>query len=281
MKYLKLIVLLISISVYSCKSDKNDTKSTTTDNSTETELSSERKSDANDTDLSDGNVIVKPISHGTLVLEYGNVIIYVDPVGGAEAFKGQKPPTYILVTDIHGDHLDIKTLEAVSTESTKIIAPHAVADQLPSALNNQTIALSNAETKAYALADIELIIEAIPMYNLREEALQFHPKKRGNGYVLTLGEERVYISGDTEDIPEMRRLKDIDIAFVCMNLPYTMPVKAAADAVLDFKPKKVYPYHYRGTDGLSDVELFKSIVNKENELIEVILVDWYKKSDEV
>lgn len=281
MNYLKLIVLLISISVCSCKSDKNETKSVTTDSSTEAELSSERKSIENDTDFLDSNVIVKPISHGTLVLEYGNVIIYVDPVGGAEAFKDQKPPTFILVTDIHGDHLDIKTLEAVSTESTKIIAPHAVVDQLPSALKNQTVTLSNSEIKTYALGNIELIIEAIPMYNLREEALQFHPKKRGNGYVLTLGEERVYISGDTEDIPEMRALKDIDIAFVCMNLPYTMPVKSAADAVLDFKPKRVYPYHYRGTDGLSDVKLFKSIINNENESIEVVLVDWYKKSDEV
>ena len=93
--------------------------------------------------------------------------------------------------------------------------------------------------------------------------------------MLTLGTERIYISGDTEDIPEMRQLENIDIAFVCMNLPYTMTIKSAADAVLEFKPKKVYPYHYRGTEGLSDVEKFKSIVNEENKAIEVIQVDWY------
>ena len=113
------------------------------------------------------------------------------------------------------------------------------------------------------------------MYNLREEALKFHPKGRGNGYVLNMAGERVYISGDTEDIPEMRSLKDIDKAFVCMNLPYTMTVQSAADAVLEFKPETVYPYHYRGSDSISDVNLFKKIVNEGNDSIEVLLLEWY------
>ena len=89
-------------------------------------------------------------------------------------------------------------------------------------------------------------IEAIPMYNITRDRLRYHEKGRGNGYVLTLGDKRVYISGDTEDIPEMRVLKDIDVAFICMNLPYTMTVDQAADAVKEFKPGIVYPYHYRG-----------------------------------
>jgi L-ascorbate metabolism protein UlaG (beta-lactamase superfamily) len=114
------------------------------------------------------------------------------------------------------------------------------------------------------------------MYNLREEALQFHKKGRGNGYVIELAGQRIYISGDTEDIPEMRKLQEIDKAFVCMNLPYTMPVESAADAVLDFKPKKVYPYHYRGQGGLSDVQKFKTLVNTGNSDIEVIQLNWYK-----
>jgi L-ascorbate metabolism protein UlaG (beta-lactamase superfamily) len=265
MKYLKLFVLLICISVYSCKSDKNNAESAISDS----EVSSE------------SHIIVNPISHGTLVLEFGTVIIYVDPVGGAEAFKGQKPPTFILITDIHEDHLSVETIEAVSTKSSIIIAPYAVSEYIPKNLLSRTVVLSNSQSKNYTIGDAKLLIEAIPMYNIREEALKFHPKERGNGYVLTLGEERVYISGDTEDIPEMRQLKDIDIAFVCMNLPYTMPVKAAADAVLEFKPKKVYPYHYRGTDGFSDVKHFKSIVNDQDESIEVIQVDWYKKSDKL
>lgn len=281
MKYFKLFILLIATCMYSCKSEKNETTLDNTNQTVVSDENSERIAEMETSDFSNSNVTVKPISHGTLVLEYGNVIIYVDPVGGAEVFKDQKPPTFILITDIHGDHLNVETLEAVSTERSKIIAPEAVADQLPSNLKNQTHVLSNSETKNYAIGNTELIIKAIPMYNLREEALKFHPKKRGNGYVLTLGEERVYISGDTEDIPEMRQLESIDIAFVCMNLPYTMTVKSAADAVLDFQPKKVYPYHYRGTDGLSDVELFKSIVNNENPDIEVALVDWYEKSDEM
>ena len=118
-------------------------------------------------------------------------------------------------------------------------------------------------------------VEAIPMYNLRDEALKYHPKGRGNGYVLTFGKERVYISGDTEDISEMRELKNIDKAFICMNLPYTMTVENAAKAVLDFKPKQVYPYHYRGTEGYSDIEKFKSIINENSKAIEVTELNWY------
>ena len=115
------------------------------------------------------------------------------------------------------------------------------------------------------------------MYNLREEALKFHTKGRGNGYVFSIDNQRIYFSGDTEDIPEMRALKNIDKAFVCMNLPYTMTVESAADAVLEFKPKEVYPYHYRGTVGLSDVAKFKSLVNKGNAEIKVVQLDWYLK----
>jgi L-ascorbate metabolism protein UlaG (beta-lactamase superfamily) len=138
-------------------------------------------------------------------------------------------------------------------------------------MKKQLVVMNNADTiKIQGIA-----IEAIPMYNLREEALKFHNKGRGNGYVLTLGKTRVYISGDTEDIPEMRALKNIDIAFVCMNLPFTMPVASAADAVLDFKPKIVYPYHYRGRPEVSDTSLFKKLVNEKNSKIEVRLRDWY------
>lgn len=271
MKNLNLLVVLICLSVFSCKTDKKATQSTPKD-TVEKEITSGHKESA---------IKINPISHGSLVLEYDNVVLYIDPVGGPEAYEGQKPPTLILVTDIHGDHLDTKTLDAISTENSKIIAPAAVADQFPENLKSSTSVLSNFESKNYTIGDATLTIEAIPMYNLREEAMQFHPKGRGNGYVLTLGTERVYISGDTEDIAEMRALKDIDIAFICMNLPYTMTVESAADAVLEFKPKKVYPYHYRGTNGLSDVNKFKSIVNQEDSIIEVIQVDWYKKSDEL
>ena len=151
--------------------------------------------------------------------------------------------------------------------------PQAVADKMPDNFTPQIDVLNNGDAKER----YDIKVEAIPMYNLREEAKDFHTKGRGNGYVLNMGDDRIYFSGDTEDIPEMRGLDDIDIAFVCMNLPYTMPVKSAASAVVDFKPKKVYPYHYRGTDGLSDVGMFKTWIMKSGAAkeIEVVQLDWY------
>ncbi len=119
-----------------------------------------------------------------------------------------------------------------------------------------------------------LKIEAVPAYNLTEDRRDFHPKGRDNGYVVNIGGKRIYIAGDTEDIPEMRELTNIDAAFVCMNLPYTMTVESAADSVLEFAPKIVYPYHYRGQGGMSDLEAFKKAVAVNPE-IEVRLLDWY------
>ena len=214
---------------------------------------------------------INPIGHATMVLEWGGTVIYVDPVGGAERFAAFGEPDLILVTDIHGDHLNAETLAAVSTDKSKIIMPQACADKLPAEFDAQIDVLHNGDTKER----FGLEIEAIPMYNLREEALKFHTKYRGNGYVITMGDQRIYISGDTEDIPEMRQLQNIDKAFVCMNLPYTMTVESAASAVLEFKPKTVYPYHYRGTDGLSDVSKFKKIVSAANTKIDVRLLNWY------
>ena len=112
------------------------------------------------------------------------------------------------------------------------------------------------------------------MYNLTEDRLKYHEKGRGNGYLVTVGEKRIYISGDTEDIPEMRALENIDYAFVCMNLPYTMTVEQAASAVLEMKPKVVYPYHYRGTGGLSDTKKFAALVSEDGD-IEVRQLDRY------
>ena len=221
------------------------------------------------------SIKIIPIEHATAVLEWKNITIYIDPVGGAETFKEQKQPDLILITDIHGDHFSLETLQALNTEKSKIMVPAAVADKLPTEFTPQIDVLNNGESKErYGIN-----VEAIPMYNLREEAKGFHEIGRGNGYVLNMGNQRIYFSGDTEDIPEMRALKNIDIAFVCMNLPYTMTVESAADAVLEFKPKQVYPYHYRGRPDVSDVMKFKNLVNTENPNIEVIQLDWYSNSD--
>ena len=214
---------------------------------------------------------VVPISHATAVLTFNKEVVYIDPTGGAEAFSNFQKPNYIIITDIHGDHMDTKTLEALDLTATKIIAPKAVADKIAAIKALEIISINNGEKKSFTSFDLE----AIPMYNLRKEALKFHSKGRGNGYVFTIHKERIYFSGDTEDIPEMRTLKNIDKAFVCMNLPYTMDIESAADAVLAFQPKQVFPYHYRGTNGLSDVAEFKEIINKKDRSIEVVQWNWY------
>jgi len=113
------------------------------------------------------------------------------------------------------------------------------------------------------------------MYNLPEDANSKHPKGRGNGYLLSIDNKHIYISGDTEDILEMRMLRNIDIAFICMNLPYTMDINQAANAVLEFQPKIVYPYHYRGKNGYSDITKFKELVNTKNKNIEIRIRNWY------
>jgi len=214
---------------------------------------------------------ITPISHATAVFEIDETVFYIDPVGGAEAFEGQPSPDMILVIDIHGDHFNMETLEAVSKPETKIVVPQAVADKIEGALTSQLVVLKNEEIKTIDGFNIE----GVAMYNQGDQDKVRHVKGRGNGYVIEKGDLRVYFSGDTEDVPEMRALTDIDKAFVCMNLPYTMSVDAAADGVLAFKPKEIYPYHYRGQGGLADVEKFKSLVNQGNKEIQVKLLDWY------
>ena len=222
-------------------------------------------------DTKNGTLTVHPILHGTIAFEWKNQVIYIDPYDSAKVFDGLNKPNLILITDIHGDHLNQATLDALDTKGTLFIVPQAVADQISKQYKDRLIIINNGDkTKQSGIK-----IEAVPMYNLPENNESKHIKGRGNGYLLNFGGTIVYISGDTEDIKEMRDLKGIDIAFVCMNLPYTMDIDQAADAVLEFKPNVVYPYHYRGKPGLSDVEKFKEIVNKGNSSIEVKLRNWY------
>jgi L-ascorbate metabolism protein UlaG (beta-lactamase superfamily) len=217
-----------------------------------------------------GPLTIQPIQHASLILSVHGITIYVDP-SGAENYKELAPPDVILVTDIHGDHFDLKTIDAVKKAGAVLIVPQAVADKLPALEKVTVVVLKNG-----AVTDQSGIsIRAIPMYNLPESPTAMHTKGRGNGYVLGIGGKLIYISGDTQGIPEMRSLKNIDVAFICMNLPYTMDIKEAADAVLSFKPRIVYPYHYRGQNGLSDVNTFKSLVETGDKNIEVRLRNWY------
>lgn len=217
---------------------------------------------------------VHPVSHATAVLEWEGITIYIDPVGGASKFEAYPVADLILITDVHGDHFELETLQQLETAQAKIIVPQAVAELMPDTFAPQLDILDNGSEKER----FGIRVRALPMYNLRQEALNFHEKGRGNGYVLEKEGVRVYFSGDTEDIPEMRALENIDMAFVCMNLPYTMPVEQAAAAVLAFKPDRVYPYHYRGNPDVSDVSHFAELVSRENQDIEIIQLDWYPEA---
>jgi L-ascorbate metabolism protein UlaG (beta-lactamase superfamily) len=220
---------------------------------------------------SKGNIDIQPLVHASMVITWNKQVIYVDPYGGGKLYEGLAAPDLVLITDIHPDHLNIETLDAIDVSKAKIIAPQAVIDKLPEAYKSKAVLLANNQDRKEG----EITIHALAMYNLPEAADAMHTKGRGNGYVLEMGGKRIYISGDTEDIAEMRALKNIDVAFVCMNLPYTMDVEQAASAVLEFQPKVVYAFHYRGKDGFADTEKFKKLVNEKNKKIEVRLLNWY------
>lgn len=215
-------------------------------------------------ETSSGPVKITPIYHASTLIEAGGKTIYLDPAKPAK-FAGLPKADLILITHIHGDHMDPDSITAVSKEGTEILAPASVVATVTTGK-----AMANGETKTWS----GWTIEAVPAYNLKRgppAGQLFHPKGRDNGYVLTYGGKRFYFSADTEGVPEMRALKNIDVAFVCMNLPYTMPPDEAADAVKAFHPRIVIPYHYHG----SDLGIFKKDLDGTG--IEVRLLDWYPK----
>ncbi len=211
---------------------------------------------------------VTPLTHATMVIQCGDAVIYTNPVKMAR-YDGLPKATLVLVTDIHLDHFDPAGLERVRSAETRVVVPKAVADKLPPETPNLVV-LKNGDAETVA----GLRVEAVPMYNLKRgpnPGTLYHDKGRGNGYVLTLGDKRFYVSGDTECTAEMKALKDIDVAFVAMNLPYTMPPAEAAQCINAFRPKVVYPYHYRESD-LG--ELTRAVTAKG---VEVRVRDWYPK----
>ena len=199
------------------------------------------------------------------------------PWAAARPFAGLPRPDLVLVTHIHFDHFDPTTLAALAppTGQLTIIVPKSVAEKIPETLRGKTdvkILANGEKTEVQGIG-----IEAVAAYNITPGKEKFHPQGRDNGYVLTLGGKRIYIAGDTEDTAEMRALKDIDIAFLPMNQPYTMTVSKAADAIRQFKPKIVYPYHYRSGNGtMADMAELKRMVGGDSG-VEIRARDWYPK----
>lgn len=199
-----------------------------------------------------GELEIWHIGHGTLMLKIQNKVIHVDPYSTLTDYNQLPKADLILITHEHQDHLDSKAIDAVKQESTRYILSQVCHDIL-----GLGEVLKNGESSTWS----DILIEAVPAYNIvhkRPDGEFFHPKGRGNGYVLNIGDKRIYIAGDTEDIPEMKVLQNIDIAFLPMNLPYTMTPEMTANAARLFMPKILYPYHYGNTDTGLLVELLKA-----------------------
>lgn len=211
-----------------------------------------------------------PVEHATMVVRNKENTIYVDPVGDAAKFAQFPKPDTILITHLHGDHFNPTLIAALKTNDTVIVGPKNVIEQL-----GYGTPLKNGEEMTVN----GVKIEAIPAYNTTSDRMEYHPKGRDNGYVLNMNRKRIYISGDTEDTKEMRQLRDIDMAFVSVNQPYTMTVEQAASAVLEMKPKAVAPYHFRSKNGISDMNEFKRLVEK-NKDIKIQILDWYPATPE-
>ena len=204
-----------------------------------------------------GDLMITCIGHATLMMSFGGKIIHIDPVSQYADYTKLPKADLILVTHEHQDHLDLKAIDGIKTGKTSIVTTETVAKQLPG-----SIVLKNGDEKTVMV----LKIEAVPAYNIvhmRSPGVPFHAKGIGNGYIITFGDKRLYIAGDTENIPEMKILRNIEITFLPMNLPYTMTPEMVADAAKAFKPKVLYPYHYGNTDVTKLLDLLKNEKNIE------------------
>ncbi len=193
-------------------------------------------------ETADGKIIITFIGHGTLMLNFAGTVVHVDPVNRYADYSGMPAADLILITHHHGDHLDTTAIGQIQKENTRILCTQTAAEEIP----DGTV-MANGDS----LMSKGISVKAVPAYNLkhmRDNGQPFHPKGIGNGYVLGFGGKKIYVAGDTENVPEMKNLSGIDIAFLPMNLPYTMTPEMVADAVDKFHPDILYPYHYGDTD---------------------------------
>ncbi|MDW6025669.1 MBL fold metallo-hydrolase [Mesorhizobium sp. BAC0120] len=214
-----------------------------------------------------GEIVISPVQHASFVMSTPGLVIWNDPVGGKALFEGQPAPGLVLITHEHPDHFEPETLTAIVGADTRLVVNPSVMEKLPADLKAKATAIGNGQKTEVG----PVSIDAVPAYNTTEDRKKYHPKGRDNGYVLAIDGRRVYIAGDTEDTPEMRAQKDIYIAFVPMNLPYTMDIDQAASAVEAFKPAFVYPYHYQG----QDPKAFADKVAAKTKDTKVVLGKWY------
>ena len=198
-----------------------------------------------------GDLKITFIGHATLMFTFGAKIIHIDPVFREADYNEMPEADLIIITHEHGDHLDLKAIEVIRKEDTEIVLTEICAQKVEGG-----IVMKNSDVKTVE----GLKIEAVPAYNIvhkRDSGVPFHPKGNGNGYVIAFGDKRVYVAGDTENTPEMKTLKDIDVAFLPMNVPYTMTPEMVADAAKAFRPKILYPYHFGNTDTSELVKLLE------------------------
>jgi len=220
-----------------------------------------------------GPVEVQAIHHASLMLTWNGKHVFVDPTAdqdvSVESYAALPKPDVVVYTHGHYDHFNSALLDKVAGPETEIVCPQEVCNQISKLLQDKVHVMANGQNETID----GIRVEAVPMYNTTPDRMKFHPKGKGNGYVLGFADKRIYVAGDTEEAPELAHLAKIDAAFLPMNLPYTETVEAAAKWVKDFRPRVVYPYHFRNGDGSkSDLAAFKADVGGASD---VRVLDWY------
>ena len=233
---MKTIIFLVSLGVFTLQS-------------------SEMKNTRDIFETSDGDLVISFIGHGTLMFEFKDMVIHVDPTMREADYADLPDADLIIVTHQHGDHLDLTAINHVLKDDCPVIMTQTCIDQLEDFKG--AVIMGNGESKTVK----GIPVEAVPAYNMehkRSNGKPFHPKGEGNAYIVTFGDKRVLIGGDTENVPEIKALTDIDIAFLPMNLPYTMTPEMVADAARSIQPGVLYPYHFGDTNPEELVNLLKN-----------------------